>query len=289
MFPGLNKVYLLTNRSYPQEYQNYLNVDSSSKRQEEDLIVAGFGAVPEKTEGRSPQLDFMEISDKLQYLHKTYMLGFEVTEEMYEDELYGIIKKAPAALALAEKQTIDQLAVAVLDYAFTAGYNGVDGLCLCNTAHTRLKVGGTVANRPTVDVDLDPVSFRAALQTWEMWTDENGFPMKYIPQKLLVSPPNRAMARILTQSDKAPFTDENQPNAEKEWNLGYDVLHYPSDTDAWWIQAGKDQHFMKLFWRKKPAFRGYDDPNTGNARYYVRFRLSCGFTHWPGIYGTTGA
>jgi hypothetical protein len=288
MFPGLNKVYLMTQKSYPEEYTKYLNMDSSSKRQEEDILIDGFGLVPEKVEGDGPVYDYIKMSDKLQYLHKTYALGFEVTEELFEDDQYDVIQKAAGMLSIAVKQTCDTLGAAVLNNAFSGSYLGVDGKALCATDHPQSKAGGTNANKPSVDCDFDPASLQAATETFETWTDANGNPMLYTPKYVISGPLQRDIIVKTLGSQQMPFTTDNEINAIKELELQMMILHYLSDTDAWFVTSVPAQHFMKWFWRKKPVFRNFDDPSTGNARFLTRFRMSCGFTSWQGVYGSTG-
>jgi len=290
LYPGLNEVYLLTYGEYPEEYTKFLNIDSSTRMKEEDLTVAGFGLVPEKQEGQPvPLWDVLKMSDKVEYLHKTYVMGYEVSEECVEDELYRIINRASSALAIAVKQTLDTLGIAPLNYAFNAAYKGVDGLSLCNTAHTLSKVpGSTVANRPTTEVDFDPTSLQAALETWETWVNDNNLPLLIKPKYVISGPKQRDIITKTLNSQLMPFTGDNEYNAIREWELEKMILHYLTDDDCWFLTARPADHFMKWFWRVRPVFRGYDDPDTGNARYITRFRASVGFTHWWGVYGSTG-
>jgi len=288
MYPGLNKIYQMTLNSYPEEYTKYLNIEKSTKRQEEDVVVDGFGLVPEKGEGEGPMYDYIKLSHKLQYLHKTYALGYEVTQELFEDEQYGVINKATGMLAVAVKQTVDSLAASVLNNSFNALFPGVDGLALCATNHPQSKAGGTNANRPATDVDFDPVSLQSALETMEMWTDANGLPMMIMPKYVVSGPLQRDIITKTLSSDRMPFTADNEINALQEWELQKLILHYLTDPDAWWIMTQPRDHYMKWFWRIKPSFKNFDDPNTGNARFLVRFRASSGFTTWQGIYGSTG-
>jgi len=289
MYPGLHKVYLLNYASYPEEYTQFLNVESSTKRQEEDAVVAGFGLVPEKTEGAQPTVDILALSNKLQYLHKTYALGYEVTEECMEDELYNVIKRASKALAIAVKQTLDTLGASVLNNAFSSSYVGVDGLSLCNANHTQLKVaGGVISNMPAATCDFDPTTLNSALESWETLTDDNGLPMMIKPKYIVSGPKQRRIISQTLGSSLQPFTNDNEINSVKEWELEKMILHYLTDDDAWYLLSTKDEHYLKWFWRIKPSFRGYDDPNTGNAKYMVRFRASQGFTHWYGVYGSAG-
>jgi len=289
MYPGLHKAYIDYFEHYPEEYTKFLNVESSTKRQEEDLVMEGFGLIPEKTEGDTPIYDVLAISDKLQYLHKTYVLGYEASEELIEDELYSVLSKASGLLAKSVKLTCDTLGAAVLNNAFSASYLGVDGKALCATDHPQAKIsGGTVANRPTTETDFDPVALQAALLTWEQWEDANGIPMLYTPKYVISGPAQRDIITRTLGSTQYPGTNDNDINSIRTWELEKMILHYLTDDDAWFIMAPLGDTFLKWFWRVKPAFRGWDDPETGNARYTVRFRASCGFTHWPGIWGTTG-
>lgn len=290
MFPGLNKVYLLTDKTYPKEFDKFLNVDTSTKRQEEDLTIAGFGLVPKKTEAAPFLYDVLKMSEKVQYVHDTYSLGFEVSEECVEDELYGIIKQAPKALNIAVNQTVDVLGTAVLNNGFNGavGYRGVDGKALFAIDHPQSKAGGIVANRPAIAADFDPVALNNALETWELWTDDNALPMLIMPKYVFSGPKQRKIIGQTLGSEKEPFTADNQINAIKDWNLERMILHYLTDDEMWGILSAKDAQYLKWFWRIKPQFRPFDDPYTGNAIYQTRFRSKAGFTHWHGTYATPG-
>ena len=286
MYPGLNEAYLLAFNAYPTEYDKFLNMGSSSRKDEEDAVTVGFGLVPEKTEGDSPVYDALKYVDSKKYTHKTYALGYEVTEEAFEDELYGIIKKASGALAVSVKQTLDTLGASVLNNAFDTDYLGVDGSALCVDDHPQAKAGGTVSN--VAAVDFDATALYSALETIELWTNDEDLPLRIMPKHVVSSPGQR---RIITQTlggEKQPFTSDNEINAIREWELQRMILHYLTDEDAWWILSPQAEHFLKWFWRVRPVFRNFDDPNTGNAKFMVRFRASYGFTHWWGVYGSPG-
>jgi len=288
MFPGLNKIYQMSLDSYPEEYTKYLNIEKSTKRQEEDVLIDGFGLVPEKPEGVGPIFDYIKMSNKLQYLHKTYALGYEVTQELFEDEQYGVINKATQLLSVAVKQTIDSLAAFVLNNAFNPLFPGVDAVELCSRLHPRSKAGGFNVNEPAVDVDFDPVSLQTALETIETWTDANALPLMKMPKFVISGPLQRDIITKTLSSDRMPFTADNEINALQEWELQKLILHYLTDPDMWFVTTQPRDHYMKWFWRIKPGFKNFDDPSTGNARFMVRFRASSGFTTWQGVYGSKG-
>lgn len=289
MYPGLNKAYLLAYNEYPVEYTQFLNVDSSTKRQEEESTTVGFGLVPLKTEGDQPVLDVMEHVSKLTYTHDTYVLGYEVTEELFEDELYGIVKQGSRALAVAVKQTVDTLGTIVLNKAFDGDYKGTDGEALCSEEHPAKKTGTFVSNRPAADVDFSATALDSAVEAIELWTNDNDLPLMIKPKHVVSGPGQRKLIYQTLGAQRQPFAGaDSQPNAIQDWSLTQMILHYLDDSDAWFILSNKADHFMKMFWRVKPRFRNYDDPDTGNARFLVRFRASFGFTHWWGVYGCPG-
>ena len=288
MYPGLNKIYLMTLDSYPSEYEKYLNIESSTLKDEDDLVIDGFGLVPEKGEGDPPTFDYIKMSSERNYLHKTYVLGYEVTEELFEDEQYGIINKATTMLATAVKQTRDTLAASVFNNAFSNTYAGVDALALCHISHPQSKAAGTNANKPTTDADFDFATLLSATQTIEKWTDANGLPMLKRPKYVISGPNQRDIITRVLGSTQMPGTTDNDINAIREWELEKMILHYLTDEDAWFITTRPADHYLKWFDRVKPRFKNYDDPNTGNARFVTRFRCSYGFTHWPGVYGSQG-
>lgn len=288
LYPGLNKTYLLAFNEYPEEYTQFLNVETSSRYQEEDSVAVGFGLVPEKQEGGTFTYDVMEHVDTKLYTHVTYAMGYEITQELWEDELYGIMKQGSRALATAVKQTIDTLCSSVLNNAFSGSYLGVDGKALCATDHPHQKTGSTSANRPATDCDVDETTLQDATEAMEQWTNDNDLPLMIKPKWVISGPQQRGILTQILGSELAPFVASNEINAIREWELQKMILHYLDDDDAWWVTSPKQNHFMKMFWRIRPVFRNYDDPDTGNARFIVRFRLSCGFTHWWGVYGSSG-
>jgi len=288
LYPGLNKTYLLAFNEYPEEYTQFLNVDTSTKYQEEDAVAVGFGLVPEKQEGGTFTYDVMEHVNTVLYTHTTYAMGYEVTQELFEDELYGIIRQGSRALATAVKQTTDVLCASVLNNAFSGTYAGVDGKALCAIDHPQKKAGGIVANKPTNDCDFDPTALADATQAMEEWKNDEDLPLMIKPKWVISGPAQRKIIVQTLGSEKEPFVADNEINAIREWELQKMILHYLDDEDAWWVTSPKQNHFMKMFWRIRPVFRNFDDNDTGNAKFVVRFRLSTGFTHWWGVYGSSG-
>jgi phage major head subunit gpT-like protein len=289
--PGLHEIFFNRYNQWPDEYSQIFNVLSSTRNYEEDGEVAGLGKLVEKGEGVSVTYDDpFQSTNKKRYTHTAYGLGFRVTEELYSDDLYGIIKKMPAALARSAKQTTEVEAFSILNNAFNAAYTGLDGVALCSTVHPNIRLnGGPYSNRLATDADLSVTSLQAAVELMEGTTDDRDMNIMLKPKMLICTPSNKWMARELLNSEKKPHTADNEINALTDEELKYFVGHYLTDSDAWFLVTDKSDHALNFYWRKKVAFDNSDDFDSGDAKFKATMRFSTGFSGWRGIVGTPGA
>ena len=292
--PDLRKVFFTRYMQYPDEYSQVFNVASSVKNYEEDSEIVALGTMPEKPQGEPITYDDpFQAAAKRRYTHKSYALGFRVTEELYADDLYGVIRRvAPQGLASSAHQTIEVTAWNVINRAFNSAYTGRDSQPLCSTVHPNIKIdvgSGPFANKPSTDVDLGVTSLQAAIENLENTTDDRGLNVQLKPRLLIIAPENKWMTRELLNSEHRPHTADNEINALLDEELKYLVCHYFSDTDAWFLVAGKEDHYLTFYWRKKLAFENDDDFDTGDAKFKAGMRFSVDFSGWRGVYGSSGA
>lgn len=291
--PGMREIVFQKYGQWPKEYTQVFNMQTSVRNYEEDSEVTGLGRMPAKPEGRSIIYDDpFQASNKLRYTHIAYALGFRVTEELYEDDLYNIIRRMPTALSRSAHQTEEVQSWNIFNNGFNTTNTGLDGLQLFSTAHTnisRTSGSGPYANRPSTDADLSVTSLQAAIENLENTTDERDLNIMIKPRLLIVAPENKWMARELLNSEKKPHTADNEINALLDEELKYMVCHYLTDTDAWFLVGSKEDHYLNYFWRKSLKFDNDDDFDTGDAKFKAAMRFSVGFTGWRGTYGTSGA
>lgn len=285
--PGYRFVFFNWLAEHPMEYTAVFNVLTSERAYEEDLVVAGLGAVPEKPEGTSIIYDDPIQGSEVRYTHRSYGLGFRVTEEMYEDDLYGVVKRVVAALARSAKHTHEAIVWDVLNFAFSTTRVGQDNLPLCSTAHTLLG-GGTYGNRPNTDTDLNGTSLQQAIDSFERTVDHRGLPMALSARTLVIPPELKWRAREVLESGYIPGSSDNDINALKQEGLNYVVSHYLGSAAAWFLTSDKEEHDLKCYERRGTRMRSADDFDSGDMKSKVDFRKSAGFTNWPGVYGTTG-
>ena len=286
---NLNEMFQDGLTSWGDEYTKIFNVLDSDKQSEKDSYESGFQAMPEKTEGASATYDTILGGISKSYMHKTYAMGYEITEEAVEDNLRTpeTFNKLPQALMRSATETIEVTSANILNNGFTN--TGFDGVSLFNTAHPDLD-GSTQSNRPSTDADLSVTSLTAGLTAIEKFTDERGLKRPTKAVMLAVPTDLWNIAEELLGSEYKPYTANNEVNSLQKKDLRYFVYHYLTDVDAWFLLAEKGQHKLKFFWRVRLGAlkRGADFDST-NLKHLARMRFSVDYSHWMGTYGTRGA
>lgn len=265
-----------------------MNMDRMSRAWFEDWQVAGFGSLLEKPEGSKIIFQDPTPGVPKRYTATTWALGFRITEEMMEDDLYGIVgNKLSRALGRSVRDNFEVVAASVLNNAFNTAFTGFEaGVSLCSTAHTRL-TGGTQANRPNADVDLALLPLQAAVEAFHGWTDEAGLQAVFVPKTLVSGVSQLWTSTVLLSSEQVPGSNFNDPNVLAQLGISPFTYHYLTDPDAWFL-IGSD-HDMNYFDRVNPRFKNTDDFKTGDALFACRRRNAAGYGDWRGVYGTQGA
>jgi len=291
LLPGLNALFGLEYQKYGEEHAEIFETESSDRSFEEETKLSGFGAAPVKNEGAAIAYDNAQEAWTARYNHETISMGFSITEEAIEDNLYdSLSSRYTKALARAMAYTKQVKAAAILNNAFNSSYTYGDGVELCSTAHP-LVSGGTNSNEPAVSADLNETSLEAAIIQIAGWTDERGLLVAAKPRKLVVPPDLQFVADRLLETEGRVATADNDINAIRNMGAipqGYTVNHYLTDTDAWFLLTDVPnglKHFVRT-----PMSTSMDaDFDTGNSRYKARERYSFGVSDPLGIFGSPGA
>jgi hypothetical protein len=292
LLPGLNALFGLEYAKYDDEHEDVYETESSDRSFEEDLKLSGFNAAPVKDEGSAISYDNAQESFTARYNHETIAMGFAITEEAMEDNLYDSLSaRYTKALARAMAYTKQVKAVNPFNNGFSGGsYNSGDGVDLFSTSHP-LVSGGTNANTPSTQADLNETSLEAGIITVAGWTDERGLLIAAQPRKLIIPPNLMFVAQRVLKSELRVATADNDINAIKSMGIvpdGFAVNHYLTDTDAWFIVTDVPNGF-KHFVRTAMETSMDGDFDTGNVRYKARERYSFGVSDPLGAYGSSGA
>jgi len=289
LLPGLNALFGLEYEKYENEHAEIYETENSERSFEEEVKLSGFGAAPVKPEGSAISFDSAQESYTARYNHETVAMGFSVTEEAMEDNLYDALSaRYTKALARAMAYTKQVKAAALLNNGFTT-FNSGDGVTLFSTSHPTV-AGGNNANRPTTDVDLNETSLEDAVIKIAAYVDERGLLIAARPRKLIVPPALMFVATRLLETDLRVGTADNDLNAIRSNGSipeGYRVNHYLTDTDAFYLTTDVPNG-MKHFVRTPMATSMDGDFDTGNVRYKARERYSFGVSDPLGMFASRG-
>lgn len=288
--PGLNMRTFNKYRERAEIYRQIVNVKDSNRAYEEDFAQSGFGPLAPKGELESTIMDEPVKLGGVRFIHRTFALGFEISEEMREDDQYNLIMDLAAELGLSSRRTAELYGHDVYNNGFSAAkYVGRDGLALFSTVHPVVGTGGTAANRPAVDTDLSQAALEAAWGAYQTQIDDRGMPIDMQPAILLVHPSNVLFARRLLESTDYPGSANNDINPLYNQNIRIISSPYLTDQDAWFLLAPQNEIDIRFYWRRKPDTRTWDDPDSEGTIHKISQRHSVGFADWRGTYGSPGA
>ena len=291
LLPGLNALFGLQYATYGEEHKELYETEKSERSFEEETKLSGFSAAPVKNEGSAIAYDNAQEAFTARYNHETIALGFSITEEAVEDNLYDSLSaRYTKGLARAMAYTKQVKAASVLNNGFSAAYPGGDGVALFSTAHP-LVSGGTNSNRPSTNADLNETSLENAVIQIAAWTDERGLLIAAKPKKLIVPPALQFVATRLLETSLRVGTADNDINALKNNGSipdGYTINHYLTDTTGWFLTTDVPNG-LKHFERMALSTSMDGDFDTGNVRYKARERYSFGWSDPLGMWGSSGS
>jgi len=288
-WPGIKAFWGRDYKEHKPEYTQCFDMDSSRQAYEEIVQLTGFGYGAVKPEGSS--VTYLEETQgyTTRLTHTNYMLGYIVTEEEIDDNLYPVVaKRRTQALSFSLKQTIELVAANIYNRAFNSSYTGGDGLELCSTAH--INEAGTFSNELNPAADISEASLEDLCI--QIMTTENhkGLKINLTPKQLLI-PPNLYFeaARIL-ESVLQNDTSNNAVNVLKSHGVIPEVVvnHYFTDTDSYFIRTDCPSGMIG-FNRKTTDLMVDGDFDTGNVKHKAGERKSFGWGDPRGVFGSAGA
>lgn len=287
---GLNTVFGMEYKRYPEEWRPIFAVENSNKAYEEDVLLAGLAGAPVKPEGAPVTYDSGGEAFTSRYVHETIALAFAMTEEAEEDNLYGSIgSKYAKALARSMQHTKEVKGAAILNNGFNASFPGGDGVPLFSQSHP-LYGGGVQSNTFATQADLSETSLEEACIQISKYVDERSINIAVRPMKLIVPPDLEFVAERILMSPYRPGTADNDINAMKNLGKvpgGCFKNHRLTDPNAWFLITDAQDGLKHMV--RKNIQRGIEgDFETGNMRYKARERYSFGWSDYRGAFGSSG-
>lgn len=292
LFPGVSSWYGMAYDEWDEEHMYLFDEYNSRRAYEEDILVSGFGLAAVKGEGDSVPFDSASQAWVTRYTHVVYGLGFIITREMYEDDLYGVIgKKRARALAFSMRQTKETVAANVYNRAFNASFPGGDGVSLLNSAHPNF-AGGTFSNVLATATDLSEAGLEQACIDIAKLQDDRGLRISLRPVSLHITPDQIFIAKRILASEYRSGTGDNDVNALRamgKFEKGVHVNHFFTDTNAWMLRVNVPQDGMKYYNRRSQEFTVDNEFDNENAKFKSTERYSFGWSDVRSLFGTPGA
>lgn len=284
--PGFRKIFNDKYSEVPQQFTKLFKIGSSEKYQEKDSAVSGFGKLTATGEN-----DPITYEDPVQmydvtYTHLKYTKGFKISEELYEDDIYNVMNKKPAALGRAARRTNEYLAATVFNNAFTSGTGG-DGKYLISTIHPRADGGTAQSNGSSTGITLTEENLNTGILALEGQLDDKGEKIMAEAKTLLIGRTLNKTAHEILKSEKRSDTGDNDANYYSQMGIKILSWHYITSTTAWFL-IDDSLHELNWFWRVQPQFKQDNSFDTGAALYKTRERLSKGWSDWRGVWGSEG-
>lgn len=290
LVPGLNKLFGLEYAKYPDEHTAVFDVENSDRAWEEELKLSGFGLAQTKAEGAGIVYDNAQEAWTARYTHEVVALGFAITEEAIEDNLYdALAARYTKALAKSMADTKQIKAASVLNNGFSPSYLGGDGKSLLATDHPTVS-GQVNANRPTNPVDINETAIEDMAIQIQKWVDERGLLIAARPKKLIIPVDQHFVAERLLKTQMRVGTADNDISAMVSVGVfpeGYQVMHRLTDVDAWFVKTDVPNG-LKHFVRAPLKTSEEGDFETGNWKYKARERYSFGWTDPLAMWGSPG-
>jgi hypothetical protein len=294
MLPALNAKIWQNFKAKPKAYDKFLNVDTTGRSIEQFAFVAGVGLPVAVAEGADTPTDTL-----VQGFYKTFKpakfgLGIAASQELVEDDKFGVISRRTVALSNSINEGIEIQAASVLNNAFTgSGVTLPDGQPLCSASHPLVKSGGVQSNLLSVAADLDVASLELALTDWELTKTHEGYLQMYPTPRVAVASANRWNVAEILKSQLRSDTANNAANAFKYTETGgvIEPLVLPrlTDPDAWFLLAPPSETELLWLWRKQPYTKSDYIEKSETGFVYMRYRGDYGAYGWRGVYGTPGA
>ena len=296
LWPGVNKWYGDAYAEFKPQWQQLFDKNTSRRAFEEDVGMSLFGLPSVKNEVAPIIYDSARQGFTSRYNHVVYALGFVVTREAVDDDLYDVVGRQKArALAFSMRQNKELVAANVYNRAFNTSFVGGDAATLIasaggggSTSHANI-AGGTWTNGPTAAVDLSEAALEQAVIDIRGFTNDRGLKIQAKPKSLIIPKELMFEAQRILKTEGQVYSADNTLNAIKTLGVIPEIVvnDYLTDTDAWFIRTDVSDG-LKYFERNADEFGMDDDFDTENAKYKARSRFSFGWTDARGCYGSPG-
>jgi hypothetical protein len=287
LWPGIQATWGQVYNSHAKQYDQLYDWSDSKKAYEQTVQVTGFGLAPVKAQGAPIAYDSEFQGLVPTFTHTAYALGYKVTYEELQDNLYKEVSTRRAkANAFSINQTVETVAAFVYNNANTTTYfSTADGVALGSASHVQVS-GGTFSNILSPAADLSEAALENLTIQVMNATNDTGLRISLMPESLHIATNELYNANRILESVLQSDTANNNINVLKATNVfpkGIKMNNYLTNGNWFFIRTNCPEG-MTGFWRNHPEFSQDNDFNTKNALAATYMRFSVGCSDPRGIY-----
>lgn len=274
------------------EYDKLFDTETSKKSFERDVTYTSFGLAEVKNQGDGVAYSSETQDYTVTYTHLTIGLGFIVTQEEYEDNLYDQVGKRRAKrLGRSIRATTEVFGAAIYNLGFGTSnpyFTSGDGVAIFSASHPTKN--GLQSNNP-VNADISETAIEDMQVAIMTAVDSRGIPINLVMESLHIP---AALLPEATRILKSTYQNDTANNAVNYLNLigafpkGHFVNHYFTSSTAWFARTNAPNG-MTYFLRRPMQVSRDSDFDTDNLKVKSTKRESFGITDWRGAYGSSPA
>ena len=289
--PILNEVFDGVYQQRDDEWKGFVTqITGIPRNYHEEVMLFGMNTAPEMPDGTPVSYDQGGTLYITRFIYKIYGLAYALTKVLMEDgDHIRIGSTFSKHLAQSMIETKETLCANLLNFAFTPGYVGGDGVTLINTAHP-ISQGRSYSNALTTAAAMSQTSVEQMLIQIRSAVDNNGKRIRLKAEQLVVPPALEFQAEVILKSVLRSGGADNDLNPIKSTGMlpdGAHVVTRLSSSKAWFIQTNAENGLMLVM--RRPLERSSEgDFETDSMRYKASERYATGWHDARNVFGTAG-
>jgi hypothetical protein len=289
--PILNEVFDGVYQQRDDEWKGFTTqITGIPRNYHEEVMLFGMNTAPEMPDGTPVSYDQGGTLFITRFIYKIYGLAYALTKVLMEDgDHIRIGSTFSKHLAQSMIETKETLCANLLNFAFTPGYVGGDGVTLINSAHP-ISQGRSFSNQLSTAAAMSQTSVEQMLIQVRSAVDNNGKRIRLKAEQLIVPPALEFQAEVILKSVLRSGSADNDLNPIKSTGMlpnGSHVVTRLSSSKAWWIQTNAENGLMLVM--RRPLERSSEgDFETDSMRYKASERYATGWHDPRNVYGTIG-
>ena len=293
LWPGVMEWFGLNYDEFPEVWPEFFDRVEGDLATERLIEATGFGLARQKTEGAPITYDTDSEGYATLATPNVIGLGYQVTREELEDNLYTEVSMPRAeSLAFSMKTTIELIHANVFINGFSSTYAYGDGQPLFSASHPTKS--GNQSNLAAVAADFSEAALETMIKQIYLAKNSRGLQINLRPVQIMVSAADMFNTTRVLESQLRSNTANNDINAIKQMGLIPEgVLVNPylgvETTQSWYVKTSVQKNKGAVsIWRRDPELERDNDFDTENAKAKTTARFIPSVADWRSWYANQG-